>query len=402
MPAYLTKVWPRLVALLEAAPVCHSQRSAGTGAHRERTARVNSKRPRPPVFVRLTGQADNIGDSVLRRPYAAALAEIGPLHAWVGTPGSGYEAGLDLPRGTVVYDSFLAWSRAFFTSVIRGRTVLALNAGEFNPTVRANVVAVLLMPAVLALRPRGGHLVWLGSAVPATPRGRTWPFRLLARHADIVLWRDAESAEAMRAGGTMPDWAFGLSAGGGWGAVPHSSTPTIRTRLAISLRGDRPYPSARWIGSVRSLADRLGLEPVVVVQVARDSATGRRLASDLGATLVDWESDKHSVQESAARGAYKDARVILADRLHSLIVAATEGALPIGATEAAGVKINRHFDLVGADWVGPGKRPAHEALDELDADRVDVLEAKWVPLLESARQDVHEAARSLSDLAARP
>ena len=351
------------------------------------------------VYAWLTGQEDNIGDSALRRPYAAALATTEPVHVWAGRPDRGYVSGLRLPRNSHLAPTFARWCRSFVSSVLTGRTVFAFNAGEFVPT-KAYVTGVaLLLPWIALAKARGGAVIWVGAGVRSTRRGLTWPFVVLLRLADIALWRDVESASVLRPAPTMPDWAFGLPRGGGLSEIDDSShQDDERTMIAISLRGDRPYPSAEWIESVRELGKRLSLDLVVTVQVERDDATAHNLAKDLGAQLVSWTHDRHDEQEILLRAVYAKSRIVLSDRLHALVIAATEGAAPIGWCEHATTKVDRHFAVLGLDWVSANGRPAIALLNELTDLRLQELAEAAGAGLDRARAEIRKVSTSIGNV----
>lgn len=165
-----------------------------------------------------------------------------------------------------------------------------------------------------------------------------------------------------------------------------------RVTLGLSLRGDRAYPTAAWLASVREAAQRLGLEIVALAQVERDSLYAQRLASDLGGRAVVFDGRSHREQELVVRTEYGRMRVLLSDRLHSLLIAATEGAVPLGWCEAATTKIARHFEPLGMPWVAV--TPGHEAdaLAQLDQQTLDTLEEQGRKRTAAARTLVEEVA----------
>lgn len=329
----------------------------------------------PVVFAWLGGQRDNVGDSALRRAYADSLRKIGPLTVWSGGPEEDYDAGLRLASGDRIMSTFAGWLGLIYRAALTGRKdVVALNAGEYTLTHRYFVKSVLLFPAAALLRRRGGYVVWAGAAVPHV-RGKYTPlFRRYARLVDVLYWRDNGTSESLIQASTMPDWAF---------ALPPAHTRSVHAPgasghyLTISLRYDRPMPSAEWLAAVSALASRLKLRPIVVTQVVRDSDRSRALALALGAQCDDWIGGAHWEREQKLREIYADSMLVISDRLHVLIIAATEGAIPLGWTESATSKIRRHFDEVGLPWVATcdavgaidqfGPRDAEECVAQVDA-----------------------------------
>ncbi|MBF0817524.1 glycosyltransferase [Microbacterium paludicola] len=299
---------------------------------------------RETVFAWLWGQDDNLGDSALRRGYADALRRRGPIAAYVEDASSDYISGLGLQPGDRVFTDLGAWLAAANAAARRSPATLAINAGEFSLSGGYTLRLLRILPALRRFRRRGGAVVWLGAAVPARRRGRTWLFLRLYRAADLVRWRDQTTSEVFAPAPAMPDWALGLEPQGAAHDAP-------RRTLGVSLRFDRPYPSAEWIRAVRETAERLGLEIVTVAQVRRDSAYAHRLARDLGGRAVAFGGVSHATHERVLRGEYAGMRAILSDRLHALLIAQTEGAVPLAWTEAAADKLRRHFDALGLPWV---------------------------------------------------
>ncbi|WP_110589657.1 polysaccharide pyruvyl transferase family protein [Microbacterium suaedae] len=333
------------------------------------------------VFAWLWGQDDNVGDTALRREYADALRARGPLVAYVDDASDDFVAALGLADGDRVTSSLTAWLRDAVSAARRGPATLAINAGEFSFSGGYTVRLLRILPALRRFHRRGGAIVWLGAAVPSPRRGVTWLFRRLFRMADLVRWRDDETARVFEPAPSMPDWALGL---------PTSGVAVSQSTLGVSLRADRPYPSPAWIRAVRETADRLGLEIVTFAQVRRDSARARQLAADLGARAVPFDdATTHLAQEGTLRREYAGMRAVLSDRLHVLLLAFTEGVVPLAWVEAATPKLSRHLDALGLPWatVQAGELPVRIA--ELDDDT----------LLACASDSAAAYARAVDELA---
>lgn len=345
-----------------------------------------AKTPPPRVtYVWLTGQQDNIGDSVLRRAYADALRESRVLRVWAGDPTSGYISGLGLRDGELVV-SRIRWYLTLFGDAARGRADFAFNAGEYSVTRESFRDALLLLPALLLLRLRRGQVVWMGAAIRRTVRGFTWPARFIARVADPLYWRDGSSGGPLSvSGGVMPDWAFALPATGASG-----ENEANRDKIAISMRGDRPSPSSEWIVAVQTLIHNLGLTPVLVAQVERDRTRASELSDSLGASVFAWVSDEHEQQEAAVRKLYAESAIVLSDRLHALIMGATEGAVPLGWTLEPNAKVERHFAVVELGDVSLSGDLALAALNSLGSQQLIDRQAQLESALASARERLRE------------
>jgi hypothetical protein len=298
------------------------------------------------IFVNPAGQRDNLGDSVLRRPYLEALRDAGELHVLVGSD-LDYASALGLTDSDVIYRSRLGWVRKAAMNLTIGRGVFAVNAGEVIGSTEQYRQA--WWQGLLATLARWRHRPVVVSGVsirPGTPLRLT---RLagIVSNASMVTWRDEHSRSAAGIGRVAPDWAF--STGGS-----KRATDVNRKRLAIALRGDRPEPPAEWYANVRELARTHNSELVVVVQVRRDRARARAVAARLNASLVDWQpQDDHAAQEVRVRELYRGCVGVISDRIHALILGVTEGAVALGTETVPGDKLRRTFAAVTALPVAP-------------------------------------------------
>ena len=320
--------------------------------------------PRPHLyFAVLTGQEENVGDSLLRRPYAERLRSGGSIRVWAGTDAD-YASGLQLAPEE--HDtSYAAWYLAFLRAAVAGRASFALNAGEFTVTRRGTIRFLPVLAAAAIARLRGGTLLWLGAGVKSVQRGFTWPYRLYARMAHAVFWREPTSAARIGVDAPcLPDWAFGI-------APSFAADALDRRLLAVSLRGDRPAPGERWVETVGELAKRLGLEIVLVVQVRRDLPLAKELAAAWGARVLPEGSGAHDEWERQLRRIYSESLVIISDRLHALIMAATEGAVPLAWTDGGSVKVERHFGAAGLSDVSRACDESLEGLEGLSAEEIE-------------------------------
>lgn len=350
-------------------------------------SRRTDRSGRSAAFAWATGQDDNIGDSLLRRPYLEWLRSCGELNVWVRDASEGFLPGLGLQPDDRVTRSFLRWIGGAFISGLTRRTYVALNAGEMTVSKRGAAKMLALAPVLLLCRVRGGGGVWVGSGVPPhrSPVLAS-TYRLAARLCDPVRWRDQVSADQMGVGSVAPDWAFAVGTRSSeW--VPHDQ----RDLLTVVLRGDRAFPDAEWWSWVLRLAERLGLTPAAVVQVRRDGEHAARAASEYGVEVVDWPpSDDHRQQEETVRQAYRRSAVTIGDRLHGLIVAATEGSIPLGWVPTSRGKIARHFDAVGIAFTGQNEGRAPQEYPEItESELHDYLEelAAATALAKSAHAD---------------
>ncbi|WP_187697850.1 MULTISPECIES: polysaccharide pyruvyl transferase family protein [Cellulomonas] len=286
------------------------------------------------VLASLAGQHDNVGDTVLRRAYLDVLRPLGRLHVLVGDKPDGYVRGLAPHDDDVLHRDPRTWHRTVASALLRG-AVYAFDSGETRLTGPYGRRHLRLAPLLLANRLRGGTAVHTGVGV-REPGGWRGPIASVLRTCGVVTWRDVYSRDLMGVGTVAPDWAFALGAPS---AALLTDDVDERPLLAVALRhdgagrGHRP-PDDAWAGRLRAVADALGLQPVVVVPVARDNDGAEVLAARLGAECVTFTGDDHPTQEERLRAVYRRSRFVLADRLHAVVIGATEGALPVGLTGA--------------------------------------------------------------------
>jgi hypothetical protein len=288
------------------------------------------------IFVNPSGQRDNLGDSVLRRAYLERLRTYGRLHVLVGVD-RGYESGLGIEAEDKVYVSKRSWLLALLAA--RPGSIFALNAGEIVLGRRFLLSILWQLPAMLRVRLGKGVVVAAGIAVRDTTSALVPALRCLLFPVSTVIWRDPASARAVGTGSCSPDWAFALDASG--------LTVVKRDKVVIVLRGDRPGPtfqqSVALAGEIRSA----GYEPVVAVQVRRDEALARTLASSMQCEVVSWpRSHSHDQQEGVIRDLYSSAAFVVSDRIHALIIGLTEGAAPIGTGGGSLEKVRRTLAAV--------------------------------------------------------
>ncbi|MCI1019191.1 polysaccharide pyruvyl transferase family protein [Microbacterium sp. C5A9] len=339
----------------------------------------------------ITGQDDNIGDSLLRRPYARAFAERAPLAVWVREASDDFITGLRLDEHATVDRSWSRWYGRSFAAALRGRALVGINAGEMRVSARGALKLLALLPLLATTRARRGRAVWIGAEVPRTSRRLRGIYRIASRATSPLSWRESESREQMGRGAVTADWAFSE------GTTSSEWTPRAdRDLLAVVLRGDRDFPAEQWWRWVRQTADQLSLTPTVVVQVRRDSAHAQRAAREYGFDVVEWPEDTvHWDQETVVRAAYSRALVTIGDRLHGLVVAATEGSVPLGWVTSSTGKTGRHFRTVGLDFPSLHEGSSAADLPVVDGDAVDVWRAELRSAVDTARTQITALVASL-------
>lgn len=275
------------------------------------------------VFAHLSGQDDNLGDSALRVAYLDALRGPGRhVHVYLGAPTTDYAAAFRLTPDVTVYEHRADWMRVERTT---RRPVHAFNAGEINP--RPGVYPDPRRAAECArVLDADGALIMAGIGLKSAEDVSSVTFDAAMRDASVMSWRDRGSRDAAGFGDFVPDWAFAL------GTPAEMWAPREeRGLLAVTMRFDRPWPSAAWLAEVCALANQTETRIITIAQVARDAPRAVRLAAALGGEYLVPPSMRHDDLEAYVRGVYRQAIAVVSDRAHGLIIGATEGAFPIGS-----------------------------------------------------------------------
>lgn len=310
------------------------------------------------IFLSTWGQNDNIGDSILRRGLLRSFQGIDgtELHVHVGgrEPGEpndeGYQSALGLRGDEIVYDRTIDWLRGASTSVFAKRTIIVLPAGEIvYPKFGRRLVAAGNMVLALAPRARGGTALQVGAGVRMSSVGDkarskahrlTVPYleRASRRSMAMVAWRESATRDAFGLGEVLPDWAFDE------GADPLEAglgpAPAERKLLAVTTRWDRGALDSGKIALLRQLADRHDLQLQVYSQVRRDREHSEQLARQLhpGTDPILFGNETHAEWELTVRALHRRSAVVASDRAHALIIAATEGSIPLAFSNWPAVK----------------------------------------------------------------
>jgi len=301
------------------------------------------------IFIPARGQYDNIGDILLRRQLLDWLRPNGPLHVYLGEAPEGYAEGLGLAPDDVQYRSFRAWYAAALRSAARGRASYVFKPGEIQLTLIGMKEHLAMLPVLALVRARNGRVARVGVGsrnFAPLPRALMGPSIALS---NLSLWRDATTAGYLGHGNIMPDLAFASDGR----KEMHDLPDQVRNVLVVSMRSDLDYPSAEWLAGVRAVAVDNGLAIWCVTQVLRDDDKCGRLAVDLDGQALRWDGTGHGEQERRLRDLYRRAALAVSDRLHVLVGALTEGAVPAAllvsapSQDGSADKIARHFAAAG-------------------------------------------------------
>ncbi|MFI8632562.1 hypothetical protein ACIGEP_08215 [Microbacterium sp. NPDC077663] len=294
------------------------------------------------TLVSATGPAGNIGDALIRRGavrWAAGTSD--ELVVYVGEAPDTWLHQLGLPSGTRVLRSKRSVARWLWLIATAPRhPVLVFESGEI-PLDRGNVLRELVFLAeTLLVRLKGGVVVRPPRGIRAATQSAAAIHSVAARLSQFALWRDAASAVLAGGARVVPDIGFaaGIRPGTPW---------ADRRDLIVSLRGTRPMPDGNWHEAVHAFAASEGLRIRTVVQVREDETRARELADALGGTFEPWGDADPLAREARLRERYDDARLVISDRMHVLVLAALSGAAPLELVPSPTHKITAAFATIG-------------------------------------------------------
>ncbi|MGJ9407185.1 polysaccharide pyruvyl transferase family protein [Nesterenkonia aurantiaca] len=331
-----------------------------------------------------------------RRKLLDWLRPCGDVHVLVGDAPDSFLSGLHLDGTETVYSNIWSWLSVLARDV-RSAPWVVFNPGEFRLGSARAIREMTLAPLLASVSQAGGRILRVGVAA-----GSHWKFdnkfsqRVILsslNRTSTLLWRESRSRELVDRGEVIPDLAFGLSSD-----IPPRELQQ-RPKLAVTMRGDRPFPSADWIRAIRSYGLSRDLSIVVTSQVRRDNVRSVELADALGGKPDPWPEDRdHARQEDHVRELYRNSSMLVSDRLHGLIAAATEGAVPVGLIMGASEKIPTHFREVGLN-VGldstaltEAQISAHLSLHESSRGEVVAAVVDAQARLERARESIARLA----------
>lgn len=293
------------------------------------------------LFVRIAGQQDNLGDVVLHRSMIRSLRDLGQLNVLLESTEPAYANSI-VESGDIIFTDIGAWHAALKSSLRDGPVFYFERPGELM-LLRRKLYNDLKMAITLRRIAWGcgaSFLLGVGARYPLT-FWQKWGFRAAFAPYTMLGWREVRTAAQIGIGRVMPDWAFS-------GGTPVAQQPSgARDQLVVSLRVDRPEPSQEWFDALRQFAQRRELAITVVCQVARDMPRCRMLAEKLGGQIGPWIEGDFIATERALRELYGRTALAVSDRLHVLIISASEGAVPLCLLDRSEDKIGRHFDAIG-------------------------------------------------------
>lgn len=332
------------------------------------------------LHVSVTAGYQNIGDAFIRREAFGWVRPLGGAEVYLADSPDVWATQVGVSPADVPHRRRLRW---LWSAASRPRSVVVFEPGEVRMDLRALPRELAFVAAVVAVRLRGGVVVLPPRALVGAHRVTLAVHRWSCRLASFAYWRDPVSLAAARAGRVLPDVAFGAEA-----QVPRGDRDA--STLVVSLRGGRPEPDATWSAALGAWASSRGLDVVTLAQVREDEERATKLAERLGGTHVPWSADPVE-HERRVREAYGRAHTVVSDRLHVLILAALEGAVPAEVVPGPTTKVALHFREIGVEGVsmdsaGASVEQIHAFLDARAA-AADAVP----PALDAARRRLDDA-----------
>lgn len=295
------------------------------------------------IFIPVVGQFTNVGDAMHRRELISWLEKSGMLHVYVGKAPRHFVDALNIPVNSKIYQSLTLWVFAMIISPYN-KTHFVFNPGEITVGAKRLIMEMFLMFFLWFVKLKKGKVLRVGIAVMANVKLKySFFWKLILKQSSHVYWRTQDSRNLFGFGEVIPDLAFAST------RLSHRHADLMKnTRyLVVSMRADRPYPSEAWFNSIKSYASKNNLQFAHVSQVRMDNERCSQIHRELGGLLFSWPANKsHNEQEEQLRTIYQNASLAVSDRLHVLIAAASEGAIPCVVLTKASDKIEYHFDVI--------------------------------------------------------
>lgn len=295
-----------------------------------------------PVFFSLRAQYENLGDEVINMLLLRELLKRQKVVAFTSGVPSWYLDNLlhGLERNSkelLLVEQYPKFLSMMIRSGCRGEASwFFTSCGDVTPA-REQAVRDGLLTSLQLLPSLRMAMVGVSLARVTTSRARM--YRSAQARGGAVTVRDSQSQTLLSQRGAhvslVPDLAF---------LLPLSDLPS-KTKLIISMRevhSDCGEKVLKKLHSIYHVARRQGLAPYVTWQVARDEDYCRTISQKLGAELVAPAATATG-RLGAQLDLYDHSAVVVSNRLHVLLLAASRGARPIALLHRDEVKVRSIF-----------------------------------------------------------
>lgn len=315
----------------------------------------------PCFFLPVSTQFENVGDALIHRELIRIANDHGPTFVEISRCPPQFRKTLDIDdlENVRTIDGRGAFYRQMVRSRLAGaRLIYLLKPGAYlGPSGQSATRSTLLLGMLKAIRAFGCRLMHFGASYERLDQANS---EFLARRSHLLdghYVRDERSLAYARArgfsvDGVLPDLAFNLFDGDRTPPRPDSSG----MHLAMSFRiGQYPDQEAVLVAAIRQIlthaaASATGIASLrLVAQVSWDVAFLRQteaMAADefgIAAEFVDGSSDIATCEK-----AYDGCDLLVSNRLHALLIAASRGCPILACIDpASNTKIAGMFESAG-------------------------------------------------------
>lgn len=295
------------------------------------------------IFIPLVGEFSNVGDVMHRSELLNWLKGNGTLYIYIGNAPEDFVSSLAIPNNSKIYKSLFKWLLALLFSPFN-QTNFVFNSGEVTLSRKRLIFEILLLPFLFLVKLKKGEVLRIGIACISNAEiknKKLW--RWLLGYSTKIYWRTYKSFEIFELGSVIPDLAFNDAF---LGSKNEKLDVERRNVITISMRWDRPFPSDNWFQSISNFCKEHAFEIYVVSQVRKDNQRCEDIAQKLNGKVMTWKGESHILQESKLREIYKRSIITISDRLHVLVAAVVEGAIPCTILTKFSGKVQDHFDVL--------------------------------------------------------
>lgn len=317
---------------------------------------------RPVVYFSLQTQFENLGDCIINELVIRELARHSRLKVIQRRAPTWLLDRLRALPEVEIYASKRQWFGDLIRRMaVRSPIVFAFKPGHYLSSSKAKSLAysAALVAFCGLCRIQGGKVIRSGVSLDRFGALQSRLQSVLGRLHTSYGVRDQASLDYARSLGAVaahysPDMAFLLADAEATSGLIGSKLITAdveRPKLSLSFR---KQGLMKEISHVEKLAEVIadsssehGLSPVVVEQVTFDRELAQVLSTQLKCSVVRFEQTEQSVRGIFAN--YASSRVVVSNRLHSLLFGWTAGAIPIPLVENSPhskiVELFKHLNL---------------------------------------------------------
>lgn len=297
-------------------------------------------------FFSLNAQFENLGDEIINGQLIKGLSRRGSVVALTsGVPdwyASNIKSALSEESLNVEFikSPFLFWMRVFSARFTRTPAWLVTSCGDITETSETALkdIALAILTNLLGL-----GIASIGISFSSMNQSRIRFWRTKRHGLRVIGPRDQKTAHFLRTSGIaarlIPDLAFGL---------PFECANTDRPIALISLRETNVCPTIlnQSIEAVIAANNVSGLEIATTWQVDFDEPLSKRMADLFKLKLINPKS-RTDARQDAIESIYDQCKIVISNRLHVLILAASRGAVPVPLLAPSETKVRSIFEDMG-------------------------------------------------------